>query len=99
MRELEQKSREAAQANAAKSAFLATVSHELRTPLNSIIGFSEILLDKLELDDQPRYRRFLGNIHTSGRHLLGLINDILDLAKVEAGKLYLRAPADRPSPT
>lgn len=87
MRALEQKSREAAQANAAKSAFLATVSHELRTPLNSIIGFSEVLLDKLELDEQSRYRRFLANVNASGRHLLGLINDILDLAKVEAGKL------------
>ncbi len=71
-----------------KTRFLANMSHELRTPLNSIIGFSEILLSRSD-GLQPRERKFLGNIHSSGRHLLAIINDILDLSKVEAGRMQL----------
>ncbi|HEV7367578.1 sensor histidine kinase [Arenibaculum sp.] len=77
----------AEQASLAKSRFLATMSHELRTPLNAIIGFSEIIRDKvLGEDDMDRYADYAGDIHSSGKHLLALINDILDLAKVEAGR-------------
>jgi signal transduction histidine kinase/DNA-binding response OmpR family regulator len=72
-----------------KTRFLANMSHELRTPLNSIIGFSEILLSRGE-HLAPRERKFLGNIHVSGKHLLTIINDILDLSKVEAGRMDLQ---------
>ena len=78
-------------ANQAKSDFLANMSHELRTPLNAIIGFSDLM--RVEEPDGDRRRvpaEWVEHIHTSGRHLLGLINDILDLAKVEAGRLDLR---------
>ena len=78
-------------ASQAKSTFLANMSHELRTPLNAIIGFSDLM--RLEEPDGDRRRvpaEWVEHIHTSGRHLLGLINDILDLAKVEAGRLDLR---------
>jgi len=68
--------------------FLAAMSHELRTPLNSIIGFSELLLDAGTNDqDLIQRQRFVRNIHHSGQHLLGLVNDILDLAKIEAGRM------------
>ena len=75
-------------ANRAKDAFLANMSHELRTPLNSIIGFSEVLIAKLGDDLPIRYRKFLNNILGSAEHLLSLINDILDLSKVEAGRMH-----------
>ncbi len=76
-------------ANLAKSQFLANMSHELRTPLNAIIGFSEILADRTFGDLNDRQLKYSNNILNSGRHLLQLINDILDLAKVEAGRAEL----------
>jgi signal transduction histidine kinase/DNA-binding response OmpR family regulator len=91
--ELRQANAELEEASRHKSKFLANMSHELRTPLNAILGFSELLIDD-DASLAPAVRRtFLDNIHNSGRHLLGLINDILDLAKVEAGQaeLYLEA--------
>ena len=81
------------EASKAKSAFLANVSHELRTPLNSVIGFSELLTDPGFGDLSPRQREFLSDIRDSGEHLLALINDILDLSKIEAGKLDLNREA------
>jgi two-component system cell cycle sensor histidine kinase PleC len=88
--ELEQARAAAVSANIAKSRFLANMSHELRTPLNAILGFSEIIRDRVFGEEvSPRYADYAGNIHTSGRHLLGLITDILDLAKIESGKLEL----------
>jgi signal transduction histidine kinase len=77
-------------ADRSKNQFLANMSHELRTPLNSIIGFSSVLIDATRGLLQPRLHRFLENIHTAGNHLLELINDILDLSKIEAGKMELR---------
>jgi signal transduction histidine kinase/CheY-like chemotaxis protein len=78
-------------ANEAKSDFLAAMSHELRTPLNAIIGFSELMgYEELVGDRRQVPAEWIGNVHSSGRHLLGLINDVLDLAKVEAGRIELR---------
>ncbi len=76
-------------ANKAKSDFLANVSHELRTPLNAISGFSEVLLDELYGKINDKQREYVNNIFDGGKHLLNLINDILDLSKVEAGKMKL----------
>src|SRR3989338_2545867 len=73
-----------------KSEFLASMSHELRTPLNSILGFSELLHDKTYGDLNEKQFEYVNYIHTSGKHLLELINDILDLAKVEAGKMEMK---------
>lgn len=74
-----------------KSAFVANMGHELRTPLNAIIGFSELLLDDSANVSPEEQREFLGDILTNARHLLRLINDILDLSKVEAGQMELRS--------
>jgi signal transduction histidine kinase/CheY-like chemotaxis protein len=79
----------AEEANQAKSAFLANMSHELRTPLNAIIGYSEMLEEDAEAAGQKSFVSDLQKIRSSGRHLLGLINDVLDLSKVEAGKMKL----------
>jgi signal transduction histidine kinase len=84
------KARDAAEAaNRAKSEFLANMSHELRTPLNHIIGFTELVVDKQAGDLNETQAEYLGDVLGSSRHLLSLINDILDLSKVEAGKLQL----------
>jgi signal transduction histidine kinase len=81
---------EARESSQAKSAFLANMSHELRTPLNAILGFSEIMKDEhLGPVSNPRYLAYMADIHASGRHLLGIINDVLDLAKIESGKMSL----------
>ena len=79
----------AEEANQAKSAFLANMSHELRTPLNAIIGYSEMLEEDAEAAGQKSFVSDLQKIRSSGKHLLGLINDVLDLSKVEAGKMKL----------
>jgi len=76
-------------ANQAKSAFLATMSHELRTPMNAILGYSEILMEDAEEKGQEDFIPDLQKIHASGNHLLSLINNILDLSKIEAGKMEL----------
>jgi signal transduction histidine kinase len=88
-RTLEEKNLELEHANLMKSEFLATMSHELRTPLNAVIGFSEALKDGLVGDMSEIQREYIGDIFTSGQHLLSLINDILDLSKVEAGMMDL----------
>jgi signal transduction histidine kinase len=79
--------REAEAASHAKSQFLASMSHELRTPLNAIIGYSEMLQEELEDVDQPSIGSDLRKIQTAGRHLLALINNVLDLSKIEAGRM------------
>jgi len=88
-REIQDKSRELEIANQHKSEFLANMSHELRTPLNAIIGFSEVLLERMFGEVNDKQADYLEDIHSSGRHLLNLINDILDLSKVEAGRMEL----------
>ncbi len=77
-------------ADRSKNQFLANMSHELRTPLNSIIGFSSVLLENTGTTLPSRFYKFLENIHVAGNHLLDLINDILELSKIEAGKMELR---------
>src|SRR5438270_711514 len=82
--------RELSEATRVKSEFLANMSHELRTPLNAILGFSGLLSEQLAGSMNDKQRKFLRNIHEAGEHLLDLINDVLDLSKVEAGRLDLR---------
>jgi signal transduction histidine kinase len=85
-------------ANRHKSEFLANMSHELRTPLNAVIGFSEVLLERMFGEVNPKQEEYLNDILSSGKHLLSLINDILDLSKIEAGRMELEAQAfDLPS--
>jgi two-component system cell cycle sensor histidine kinase PleC len=82
---------EAETANASKTAFLANMSHELRTPLNAILGFSEIIAQEcFGPVGSPRYKEYAGDIHSSGSHLLSLINDLLDVAKIEAGRMEIQ---------
>ncbi|NIP90029.1 MAG: HAMP domain-containing histidine kinase, partial [Gammaproteobacteria bacterium] len=87
--ELQDKSEQLAIASQHKSEFLANMSHELRTPLNAVIGFSEVLAERMFGELNEKQAEYVQDIHDSGRHLLSLINDILDLAKVEAGKMEL----------
>jgi signal transduction histidine kinase/HAMP domain-containing protein len=94
-RELADKSRELEVASRHKSEFLANMSHELRTPLNAIIGFSEVLVERMFGELNDKQEEYLRDIYASGTHLLSLINDILDLSKVEAGRMELELSAVR----
>jgi signal transduction histidine kinase len=87
--EIQDKSRQLEIANQHKSEFLANMSHELRTPLNAIIGFSEVLIERMFGELNEKQDDYLKDIHSSGKHLLSLINDILDLSKIEAGRMEL----------
>jgi DNA-binding response OmpR family regulator len=88
--EIDEKNRQLEQADRLKSEFLSTMSHELRTPLNAIIGFSDLLAGGVVGPLSPRQQTCVGHVNTSGKHLLALINDILDLSKVEAGRMELQ---------
>jgi signal transduction histidine kinase/CheY-like chemotaxis protein len=96
-RELDEKSRQLEVASRHKSEFLASMSHELRTPLNAVIGFSDVLLERMFGDLNERQDEYIRDIRDSGRHLLELLNEILDLSKVEAGRMELElAPVPLP---
>ena len=88
-RELKEQSLELELASRHKSEFLASMSHELRTPLNAVLGFSEVLLEQMFGEINERQEEYLRDIHGSGQHLLELLNEILDLSKVEAGRMEL----------
>src|SRR5262249_36445093 len=85
-REIEEKGRELAEASKHKSQFLANMSHELRTPLNAILGYTELVLDSIYGEPTEKMRTVLERLQANGKHLLGLINDVLDLSKIEAGQ-------------
>jgi signal transduction histidine kinase len=87
--EVEEKSRQLELESRHKSQFLANMSHELRTPLNAILGYTELVLDSIYGETPPKMRSVLERVQINGRHLLGLINDVLDLSKIEAGQLKL----------
>jgi signal transduction histidine kinase len=89
LNELKEKSRALAEASAHKSQLLGNMSHELRTPLNAILGYTELILDDIYGGVPEPMRRVLKRIESNGKHLLGLINDVLDLSKIEAGQLRL----------
>jgi signal transduction histidine kinase len=84
------RNREVEHANQLKSEFLASMSHELRTPLHTVIGFAELLGEEIEGPLNDKQKRFIGHIHKDSMHLLELINDVLDLSKIEAGSLRIR---------
>lgn len=88
-RKVDERTQELAVANRHKSEFLANMSHELRTPLNAIIGFSQVLKERMFGELNPKQDEYVSDIHDSGKHLLSLINDILDLSKIEAGRMEL----------
>jgi len=90
-REIEEKSRQVESASRHKSEFLANMSHELRKPLNAIIGFSEVLSERMFGDINEKQAEYLADILEAGRHLLSLINDVLDLSKIEAGRMEIEA--------
>jgi signal transduction histidine kinase len=87
--EIQDKSRQLAEASQHKSQFLANMSHELRTPLNAILGYTELIMDGIYGDTPDKMRATLERVQRNGKHLLGLINDVLDLSKIEAGQLAL----------
>ena len=87
--EIEEKGRQLAVASQHKSQFLANMSHELRTPLNAILGYTELILDDIYGEAPEKMRGVLSRVQSNGKHLLGLINDVLDLSKIEAGQLTL----------
>jgi signal transduction histidine kinase len=87
--EIEEKGRQLESASKHKSQFLANMSHELRTPLNAILGYTELILDNIFGEVPEKVREVLTRLEKNGRHLLGLINDVLDLSKIEAGSLSL----------
>ncbi len=87
--EIADKSRQVEEASKHKSQFLANMSHELRTPLNAILGYTELILDSIYGEAPAKMRSVLERVQTNGKHLLGLINDVLDLSKIEAGQLML----------
>ena len=89
MAELEARQKEAERLNRLKNEFLASVSHELRTPLHTIIGFADLLSEEFEGPLNPTQREFVSHIRRDSDHLLGLINDVLDLSRIEAGGLEL----------
>jgi signal transduction histidine kinase len=96
--EIQEKTQQLEIANRHKSEFLANMSHELRTPLNAVIGFSEVLLERMFGEVNEKQEEYLHDILSSGKHLLSLINDILDLSKIEAGRMELEAlPFDLPA--
>ncbi|MDH5568116.1 MAG: cache domain-containing protein, partial [Myxococcales bacterium] len=96
---VEERTAQLAVANRHKSEFLANMSHELRTPLNAIIGFSEALGERMFGELNAKQEEYLNDIHASGRHLLSLINDILDLSKIEAGRMELDVSSFPAGPT
>src|SRR5215212_6884384 len=87
--EIQDKGRQLAEASQHKSQFLANMSHELRTPLNAILGYTELIIDGIYGETPEKAQAVLKRIEANGRHLLGLINDVLDLSKIEAGQLKL----------
>jgi signal transduction histidine kinase/CHASE3 domain sensor protein len=95
--ELEIRNREVERTNRMKTEFLARMSHELRTPLNAIVGYSDLLGEEASGPLPPTYKRFVANIQEGARHLLHMVNDVLDLAKIEAGRIDLNREAIQPA--